>query len=174
MTHQIAVLFARADSIYKSFANVDVWDEARDARKWQGGCSLVAHPPCAQWSKLKGLAHKDEWIKSHAPWAVAQIRKYGGVLEHPQGSDLWKFCQLPKPGHLPDDFGGYALLVDQVHWGHKARKRTLLYIVGCALSDLPPFPKIAKKPTHIIHTSSRKNRKLLYLCLLYTSPSPRD
>lgn len=31
---QIAVLFARADSIYKTLPECDVWDATRDARKW--------------------------------------------------------------------------------------------------------------------------------------------
>lgn len=168
----VAVLFARGDSIYKKIPGLDVWDAGRDARKWQGGCPLVAHPPCAQWSKLKALAHKDEWMKSHAPWAVAQIRRWGGVLEHPHGSDLWKFCHLPYPGQFRDDFGGYSLLVDQVHWGHRAQKRTLLYIVGCDLEDLPPMPKERKKPTHVLDTSNRAERKLPYLAKSLRDASP--
>ena len=32
----VAVLFARADSVYKTLPGVDVWDEARDARQWPG------------------------------------------------------------------------------------------------------------------------------------------
>ena len=43
---QVAVLFARADSIYKTLPGCDVYDIKRDARTWPGGCPVVAHPPC--------------------------------------------------------------------------------------------------------------------------------
>lgn len=33
----VAVLFARADSVYKGLPGCDVWDAERDARLWQGG-----------------------------------------------------------------------------------------------------------------------------------------
>jgi hypothetical protein len=46
---EVAVLFARADSIYKTLAGCDVWDEARDALKWPGGAPIIAHPPCRAW-----------------------------------------------------------------------------------------------------------------------------
>ena len=41
----VAVLFARADSVYKTMPGVDVWDEARDARQWPGSGPAVAR----QW-----------------------------------------------------------------------------------------------------------------------------
>lgn len=45
MTRTVATLFVRSDSIYKSLPGVDAWDISRDARKWPGGCPVVAHPP---------------------------------------------------------------------------------------------------------------------------------
>lgn len=156
----VAVLFARGDSNYKQVPGLDVWDKDRDARTWQGGSSIIAHPPCAQWSVLKAFAHKDEWMKSHAPWAVLQVRRWGGVLEHPHGSDLWKHCKLPHPGGLPDSFGGYTLLVDQSNWGHPARKRTWLYIVGCPLDQLPRKPA-RKEPTHVVGSRKRGSAQAL-------------
>jgi len=50
-----AVLFARADSIYKQL-DCDVWDQERDALRWPGGASIVAHPPCRSWGRLRKLA----------------------------------------------------------------------------------------------------------------------
>lgn len=41
----VAALFVRADSIYKTMPDVDAWDIERDARRWPGGCPVVAHPP---------------------------------------------------------------------------------------------------------------------------------
>jgi len=42
----VAVLFARADSIYKSLPDCDVYDIERDARTYDGPWPVVAHPPC--------------------------------------------------------------------------------------------------------------------------------
>jgi hypothetical protein len=85
--------------------------------------------------------------------AVAQVRCWGGVLEHPAGSLLWRHCALPRPGELPDAWGGQCVEVCQVDWGHPARKRTWLYYVG---GRLPPFPA-RREPTHWI-SGGRKVR----------------
>lgn len=63
----------------------------------------------------------------------------GGVLEHPRGSKLWLEEGLPMPGEY-DQHKGYTICVDQFWWGHKAKKNTLLYIVGCPQNELPPIP----------------------------------
>lgn len=137
---QVAVLFARRDSVYKTFAEADVWDEDRDAMQWDGGMPVVAHPPCRMWGKLYTFAKGTEAEKLLAIQAVKWVRQHGGVLEHPAHSKLWKAMKLPKPRAFPDEFGGWTLHVNQVHFGHRARKPTWLYIVGVAPADLPPIP----------------------------------
>jgi hypothetical protein len=49
---------------------------------------------------------------------------------------------LPKPGisASQDKYGGWSLGVHQWEFGHRARKATLLYIVGCAPFLLPELP----------------------------------
>lgn len=135
----VAVLFARADSNYKALPGVDVWDAQRDARNWPGGCPIVAHPPCRSWSVLKHFAKPQDGERDLAPWAVEQVRKWGGVLEHPKGSALWKHCGLPAPGER-DPWGGWTKPVLQMWWGHRAEKPTLLYIVGVQPRDIPELP----------------------------------
>jgi hypothetical protein len=149
LVRPIAALFVRADSIYKTLPGVDCYDEARDARTWPGGCPAVAHPPCRTWGCLKAFATKAP-PHEHAlgPWAVEQVRRWGGILEHPKGSTLFGECGCAVPGGLPDEWGGMTLLVDQWNWGHKARKATLLYVVGTR--DFPPVPKRDGKPTHCV------------------------
>lgn len=144
----------RGDSV------VDCWDAERDARKYDGPHPVVAHPPCGPWSRLRHRYKGNE--HDCAPRAVEQVRKFGGVLEHPAASRLWEHPFYGNAGHeadcfiekLPtfdgteDSFGGYAIEVDQVEWGHVARKRTWLYLVGIPRTRLeePPFP--GRQPTH--------------------------
>ncbi|WP_255347922.1 hypothetical protein [Xanthomonas sp. NCPPB 1128] len=39
---QVAVLFARADSVYKTLPGCDVYDMERDARTFAGGMQVAA------------------------------------------------------------------------------------------------------------------------------------
>lgn len=153
-----SALFVRADSIYKTMAGVDAYDIERDAKTFRNG-PIVAHPPCRAWSCLKAFAKPPPGERRLAIWAVLKIRRHGGVLEHPKGSSLWPTMKLPKPGWLPDAWGGYTIEVDQFHWGHRARKRTWLYIVGTL--DLPPIPRRPGEPTHVIDRpgSARKRER---------------
>lgn len=93
----VAVLFARADSTYKTLPGTDVWDIERDAKLWPGGAPVVAHPPCRAWGRLRQFAKPRKGERQLAIWSVRQVRRFGGVLEHPVGSLLWKKAGLPPP-----------------------------------------------------------------------------
>jgi hypothetical protein len=136
--NNIAVLYARSDSCYFDLAQ-QVFDITRDARTYDGDLPVIAHPPCRSWGRLRHLAKPRPDEKALALHALAQVRRCGGVLEHPMGSSLWKEAQLPPPGCLLDDFGGYTILIDQGWFGHSAPKPTYLYIVGVSRSDLPSY-----------------------------------
>lgn len=151
----IAVLFARQDSIYKTLG-CDVWDIERDARKWPGGSPVVAHPPCRLWGRLRHFANSMPGEKELALFAVEQVRRFGGVLEHPAYSTLWPAAGLPKPGQVPDKFGGWTLPIFQSWFGHRADKATFLYIVGIAPAQIPVLPLMLGEATHIIGTSARR------------------
>ncbi len=134
----VSVLFAREDSCYFGLA-ADVWPASRDARNYVGTNPVVCHPPCRAWGRLRHWAKPRHDEKALALFAVEQVRRCGGVLEHPWGSTLWHEAGLPHPGKV-DAFGGWTLLVEQGWWGHAAPKPTYLYIVGCsraAIGDLP-------------------------------------
>lgn len=135
----VAVLFARADSVYKTLDGCDVYDEARDARTYDGPWPVVAHPPCRAWGNFAMFAKPRPDERNLARLAVALVREFGGVLEHPAGSKLWDAQRLPAIGQR-DAWGGHTLVIDQHWWGHRAQKRTRLYIVGCSGADLPEFP----------------------------------
>lgn len=134
----VSVLFARSDSCYTELV-ADVWDKDRDARKYAGSNPVVCHPPCRGWGRLRHLAKPRPDEKALALFAVQQVRRCGGVLEHPLGSALWPEAGLPVPG-LVDEFGGWTLRVDQGWWGHPAPKPTYLYIVGITREQVGELP----------------------------------
>jgi hypothetical protein len=146
---KVAVLFARTDSIYKTIPGCDVYDIDRDARMFGGGLPIIAHPPCRAWGVFAMFANPRPDERALAPWAIEQIRLNGGVLEHPSGSKLWTELNLPSPGSR-DEFGGWTLPIHQHWWGHRAEKKTFLYIVGCEPKDIPEIPLRLDKPTHVI------------------------
>jgi hypothetical protein len=155
VTRGVAVLFARADSHYKALPGVDVWDADRDARLFPGGARVVAHPPCRAWGRLRKLANPRHDEPALAPWAVAQVRRFGGVLEHPAGSTLWQFAGLPCPGQR-DEFGGWTLPIVQSWWGHRAEKPTWLYIVGCPPAAVLRIPLMLGEASHIVGSPGRR------------------
>jgi hypothetical protein len=154
---KIAVLFARADSVYKTFPDCDVWDADRDARLWPGGSPLVAHPPCRAWGRLRSFAKPRPDEMDLARFAVAAVRLHGGVLEHPEASTLWGDQGLPLPGAAADQWGGWTFAAPQFWWGHKAEKSTWLYICGIEKRALPPVPFCMGEPEYVV-SWSRKSR----------------
>lgn len=152
MSPDVAALYIDPRGPYPRLAGVDCWDESRDARNYAGPWPVVAHPPCGPWSRLRMVCRKQDPLL--APLAVEQVRRWGGVLEHPESSILWPHCNLPAPGAFPDEFGGWSLELDQVSYGHAARKRTKLYIVGCSPSSV----RVLKggTPTHRVARDRRR------------------
>ena len=150
----VAILFARADSNYKRLPDCDVWDAERDARRWKGGCSVVAHPPCRAWGRLRHFARPRPDEKALGLWAADQVRKWGGVLEHPAGSTLWDAAGLPKPGQR-DQWGGWTLAAPQKWWGHKAEKASWFYVVGCAPGEIPPLPYVMGEAAYVVQSRKR-------------------
>lgn len=153
----VAVLFARADSIYKTLPRLDVWDADRDARNWPGGSTVVAHPPCGHWGRLRTFCTKPEEQRSLGPLSVRLVRQWGGVLEHPAGSKLWHDQNLPKPNQGKDKYGGWTLSAPQWWWGHPAFKATWLYIVGVKPCGIPPMPLRIGYPLYTVSTEQHSH-----------------
>lgn len=143
----IAALFVETNGVYFGLPNVDPWDKRRDARTYPGPYRVVAHPPCERWGRYWG----------GAPWqterkklgddngcfaaAIAAVRRFGGVLEHPEGSHAWRHFGLNIPprcgGWVVADWeGGWTCCVEQGAYGHRARKATWLYAHGIELLSL--------------------------------------
>ncbi|CUI78566.1 MULTISPECIES: hypothetical protein [Achromobacter] len=153
----VAVLFARQDSTYKTLPGVNVYDINRDARTFQGGMPVVAHPPCRAWGRLRAFANPRPDEMNLARLAVALVREFGGVLEHPAGSTLWPAQMLPLPGGARDQYGGWTFAAPQMWWGHKAEKATWFYIVGVAPAEMPPVPLVLGDATHVVQSRKRQD-----------------
>lgn len=141
----VAALFVARDGVYFGLPDVDPWDEKRDARLYDGPHPVVAHPPCARWCRLAGLVearwgHKRGDDGGCFASALGNVRRVGGVLEHPAYSDAWPAFDLPTPmrggGWQRGLCGGWAAHVEQGRYGHPAKKATWLYAFGTELPDM--------------------------------------
>lgn len=142
----IAALYVQKGGAYFGLPDVDPWDEARDARLYDGPWPVVAHPPCSRWCRLAGLVearwgHKRGDDGGCFAAALASVRRWGGVLEHPAYSDAWAAHGLLAPpsggGWVnADNVGGWTCHVEQGRYGHAAKKATWLYAVAAELPSL--------------------------------------
>lgn len=146
----IAALYVAKDGCYFNLPDVDPWDQARDARNYAGPWPVVAHPPCERWGRYWGgapltfprLKKGDDGGCFAA--ALASVRRWGGIMEHPEASHAWTAFGLQHPpregGWVRADWvhglDGWTCCVEQGAYGHKARKATWLYAHGVELPDL--------------------------------------
>lgn len=143
----VAALFVEPRGVYIGLQDVDPWDEARDARKYAGPHPVVAHPPCQRWGRFwHGSTRKPHQFKLGDDGgcfasALASVRRWGGVLEHPADSKAWEAFGLQRPprygGWVPADSRGWTCCVYQGHYGHFSGKATWLYVHGIDPYELP-------------------------------------
>jgi hypothetical protein len=146
-TPTVAALYVDPNGVYAGLPGVEVWDEARDARLYAGPWPVVAHPPCQRWCRFaKGIAKQypqyqvgDDGGCFEA--ALAAVRKYGGVIEHPAESLAWSAFNLPEPkssqGWTPSMLEyGASCYIEQGQYGHPMRKATWLYAYDVELPNM--------------------------------------
>lgn len=141
----VAALYVDPNGSYSGLEGVELWDEARDARLYAGPWPVVAHPPCARWSRLAGFTEARFGLKRGDDGgcfesALASVREFGGVLEHPAYSAAWGRYGLPKPsvheGWTLAWDGGASCYVEQGRYGLPVKKATWLYAYGVELPRL--------------------------------------
>jgi hypothetical protein len=114
------------------------WDAERDARTYSGPWPVVAHPPCQRWGRYWSGGPSSRVRKELGAdngcfvAALEAVRKYGGVLEHPEASYAFAVFGLGRPRwragwQMSDDGIGKICCVAQGNYGHRARKLTWLY-----------------------------------------------
>lgn len=133
---RIAALFVQPDGCYAGLSDVDVWDEGRDARTYDGPFSVVAHPPCQRWGALAAVNYVRWGGEHNKPGndggcfasALRSVIAYGGVLEHPAKSKVFSSYGLPEPKGLEKQPGSTtAVLIRHMNYcGTAALERTRL------------------------------------------------
>ena len=148
----IAALYVDPKGAYSGLPGVEPWGlPERDARDYPGHHPVVAHPPCTRWCKLAGLVEA-RWGHRGIHYrrgeddgcfdaALRAVRRWGGVLEHPALSEAWIAFGLNKPpaagAWVNADFvGGWTCQVEQLRYGHQAKKATWLYAHSVDLPSL--------------------------------------
>jgi hypothetical protein len=152
----VAALFVQSQSGVYAQLGCECFDLARDARSYAGPWPVVAHPPCRAWGRLAHMAKPRPDERDLAFFALTTVRAFGGVLEHPSASKL--FDMLPTPG-TRDACGGWVLPVLQSWWGHRAPKRSLLYVCGIEPRDIPAMPFELGEPAGRIERMCRQERE---------------
>lgn len=166
----IAALYVARGGCYFGLPDVDPWDESRDARKYAGPWPVVAHPPCERWGRYwsGGPSASYKRIKGDDAGcfkaALASVRAWGGVLEHPEASHAWKAHGLHAPPRaggwvVADDRGGWTCCVEQGHYGHRARKATWLYAHGVELQSLRWGPAVGTAKLDQGYHSAEERRR---------------
>ena len=164
----IAALFVASHGQYFGLSGVDPWDEARDARRYAGPWPVVAHPPCERWgrywsggpsARVKRRLGDDNGCFASA---LASVRAFGGVLEHPEASHAFAAHGLARPAwragwQSASDGIGHVCCVAQGHYGHRARKLTWLYSVGCTLPELDwSIPEPSSRLDYGFHSAAER------------------
>lgn len=137
----VSAIFVQPDGCYVDDDRIDAWPEWRDARKYNGDRPVVAHPPCQLWGALAFVNFKRWGGEHNRPGndggcfasALANVRRAGGVLEHPAKSRAFSAHGITKPsgiGWKRSECGGWVCEVWQSAYGHRARKATWLYYFG--------------------------------------------
>lgn len=166
----IAALFVDRRGPYWNRPDVDAWDVERDARKYAGSYPVVCHSPCQRWGRYWGggpnpLATRRELGDDGGCFeaALAAVRKWGGVLEHPEGSHAFRHFGLTIPNrnggwHVSElALDSWTCCVEQGHYGHPARKATWLYYVGPRPPELIWGPSAGRRLDEGFHSKAERD-----------------
>lgn len=147
----IAALYVQTGGSYYNLPGVVPFDQNDDARMYGGPWPVVTHQPCMRWGRFwkgqpgnikKGIVERKGDDHGCFKCALFDVRRWGGVMEHPEGSHAWAHFGLAKPPReggwiKADEFGGWTCRVEQGQYGHYCPKGTWLYAFG-----VDPLPEL--------------------------------
>lgn len=150
----ISVLCVCPGSNYYKIPGLDLWDRRRDVFNFVNFRNrVIAHPPCAQWSKLRSFAKADQKEKELAWYCYQCIIDAGvGVFEHPAGSSFFRHAGI-RPTHS----------VNQKWFGFPAEKRTWLWFHNCKPGMYPVTFDLARSSVEGM-TGEARSRMPLSMC----------
>ena len=158
----IAILCASEKSNYFKLEGLDIYTASRSAYSFNSDYPVIAHPPCAQWSRLRKFATQNEHQKQLGIFCVQKIFANGGILEQPCGSTLFAAA-----GVRPN------LSIHQTWFGLPVRKRTYLWFYKIKPLAVPLcFDAPVRKFNNL--TTQQRSETTLQLCnwlteCIYTS-----
>ena len=162
----VAALYVQPDGCYSDLLGIDVWDEKRDARGYDGPHPVIAHPPCQRWGKMARVNYARWGGEHNRPGndggtfkaALIAVRRFCGVLEHPAQTYAWEAHSLDKPTGVgwQRTSTGWVCEVWQSAYGHRANKATWLYYAG----ERPPFELRWERPvgTHQVGFQDQRGK----------------
>lgn len=153
----VPVLFVAYSSNYKNDLRFDCYDIERNALTIKNTLPAIYHPPCRTWGRLYKLANWCPGEHLLAVWSILRVWRYGGVLEHPAGSKLWRLMGLPIPGSGYDNRGGFSISLNMSWFGYPATKNTWVYVKGCSIGDVPSLPLSFDVVTHCVSSTSKSS-----------------
>lgn len=144
-----------------------LFDKAKDMRNFQFDSPVIAHPPCAQWSRCRNFAYDNPEEKALAFFCLQAVQVCGGILEHPHGSQFMR------------EFVGFenCISVDQHWWHFPARKRTLLYFSQVKPLSFPLNFDAIKQTSYDLRHDSRSRTTIefntwLINCIIHSPVKP--
>jgi hypothetical protein len=113
---RVAALYTHPGGPYSDLPDVETYPLW--AQYYRGPWPVICHPPCGPWGKLKWRCFRQD--ASLGLLAIAQAHAFGGVVEQPLGSTLFRDYGRP---------GARVEKVRQGDYGYPCEKWTLLYFV---------------------------------------------
>lgn len=163
---KIAILCAATNSNYFNISipglELDIYDVNKCAYSFKFDCPVIAHPPCAQWSRLRNFSHYKPFEKYLAPFCKYAVDKCGGIMEHPSGSYYMR--------NFVPRLSTYS--INQSWFGYPGQKKTLLYFnrykpIQHPLSfNLPPVNNISSLSSNLRSLTSVSFNTWLINCIL--------
>lgn len=159
----ISILCVARKSNYFNIPDLDLWTEERNAYLFNGNNPIIAHPPCAQWSKMRAFSRPDKVAKNLALFCWEYVNQNGGCLEHPQGSALFKYVGANR---------SQIVSINQNWFGFPSRKTTYIYFAKCEPERYPLSFDRPLRTTTSLHSKDRSIMPLMMCKWLVHSVSP--
>jgi hypothetical protein len=167
----IPVLFTAKNSLYLKDDRFDCFGQDRDAMTWKGNTPAIYHPPCRLFSKMRAFSTAGKCEKFYGYYSIMSAREFGGIVEQPKASSLYKEMGCDLSGSV-DQFGGFIRSVNLSWFGYPAQKETLIYVVGVLPGDLPAHPLCFNAIQYMIGCQRRNNKPDVPMKMRAQTPQP--